>query len=206
MDAFDITASALTAQRLRMDVISSNLANVNTTRREDGSIGSYRRKNVVFAPIYADAVSRQGISGFGGGMSGFAKSLSLKPTSSGVSIGPNGQPMLTVGIRHGGYGGTGVQVTQITDDGNGNTMRVHFPGHPDADAGGYIDVPADMKLVYDPSHPDAIPTGEQKGYVIMPNVNVVTEMVDMISATRAYEANVTALQNVKQMGQAALDI
>jgi flagellar basal-body rod protein FlgC len=59
-----------------------------------------------------------------------------------------------------------------------------------------------MRLVYDPSHPDA----NQDGYVEMPNVNVVTEMVDMISASRAYEANVTALQSVKGMNQAALEL
>ncbi|NLW25335.1 MAG: flagellar basal body rod protein FlgC [Clostridia bacterium] len=63
-----------------------------------------------------------------------------------------------------------------------------------------------FKLVYDPDHPDAIPAGPQQGYVQMPNVNIVEEMVDMISATRAYEANVTALNAAKSMALKALEI
>lgn len=175
MDAFDITASALTAQRLRMDTISSNLANVNTTRKADGSIGAYRRKNVVFAPILENAGNQFGASG-GGSASG---SIPLKAAKNGFSIGTDGRPLLTVGITHSEFGGAGVEVTQITDDEK-----------------------TPMRLVYDPSHPDA----NKDGYVEMPNINVVTEMVDMISASRAYEANVTAMQSVKGMMQSALEL
>lgn len=177
MDAFDITASALTAQRLRMDSISSNLANVNTTRKPDGSVGAYRRKNVVFAPIMEEAGNK-----FGFGMPGGSKiggSIGMKPSPSGFSIAPNGRPLLTAAITHAEFGGAGVQVTQISEDET-----------------------TPMRMVYDPQHPDA----NEEGYVEMPNVNVVTEMVDMISASRAYEANVTALQSVKGMNQAALEI
>lgn len=175
MDAFDITASALTAQRLRMDTIASNLANVNTTRREDGTVGAYRRKNVVFAPILEQAGNK-----FIGGMSGgFANSLPLQPAKNGFSIGPDGRPLLTVGITHTANGGAGVQVSQVADD---------------------TETP--MRMVYDPTHPDA----NDEGFVEMPNVNVVTEMVDMISASRAYEANVSAMQSAKGMAQAALEM
>lgn len=62
------------------------------------------------------------------------------------------------------------------------------------------------RMVYDPTHPDAIKTGTLKGYVKYPNVNIVTEMVDMISASRAYEANVTVIQNSSQMFMRGLEI
>lgn len=176
MDSFDITASALTAQRLRMDTISSNLANVNTTRQADGSIGAYHRKNVIFAPLLQQAANRFGVPFPTGDGSG---SLPLKPAPSGFSIGPDGKPMLMASVSQRNFGGAGVQVTEVTDD------------HK-----------TPMRMIYDPSHPDA----NKEGYVEMPNVNVVTEMVDMISASRAYEANVTALQSVKGMNQAALEL
>ena len=87
--------------------------------------------------------------------------------------------MLMASVSQRSFGGAGVQVTEVTDD------------HK-----------TPMRMIYDPSHPDA----NKEGYVEMPNVNVVTEMVDMISASRAYEANVTALQSVKGMNQAALEL
>lgn len=177
MDSFDITASALTAQRLRMDVISSNLANVNTTRKADGSLGGYRRKNVVFAPVLDEASNRFGVPNGSG--SDNAGSLPMNAADHGLSMGPDGKPMLTAGIAQTQFNGAGVHVIQIVEDNQ-----------------------TPMRMVYDPSSPDA----NEKGYVEMPNVNVVTEMVDMIAASRAYEANVTALQSVKGMNQAALDI
>jgi flagellar basal-body rod protein FlgC len=176
MDAFDITASALTAQRLRMDTISSNLANVNTTRKADGTIGAYRRKNIVFGPILDEANNQFGLPFVSGNSAG---SLPMQPAKTGISIGPDGKPLLTIGITHTENAGAGVRVLGITDDDK-----------------------TPMRLVYDPSHPDA----NAQGYVEMPNINVVTEMVDMISASRAYEANVTALQSVKGMSQAALEL
>lgn len=142
-NSFAISASGLTAERLRMDVISNNIANVNTTRTENG--GPYMRQRVLFEPrgeklqFLFPAI--------------FDKS---KRTSQ----------------------FEGVRVTQIIDD------------------------PTPPKLVYDPGHPDA----DANGYVAMPNVNIVKEMVDMISATRAYEANVTAVNSAKQMAARALDM
>jgi flagellar basal-body rod protein FlgC len=139
---FAISASALTAERLRMDVISNNIANANTTRTIEG--GPYVRQRVVFAPRF-DATPA------------FAP---LLPTMT-----PDGLPV-------------GVRVTSIQRD------------------------PAPPKMVYDPGHPDA----NAEGYVAMPNVNVVNEMVDMISATRAYDANITAFNATKSMALQALTI
>jgi flagellar basal-body rod protein FlgC len=142
-NSFNISASALTAQRLRMDIISQNIANVNTTRTEDGT--PYRRKSVVFQEKEADIP--------------FSQYLSEQSR----------------GLIH---AGGGVRVTGIVED------------------------PSPFKEVYDPSHPDA----DENGIVRMPNVEVVAEMVNMISATRAYEANVTALNASKSMALKALEI
>lgn len=140
--SIDISASGLTAQRLRMDTISENIANVNTTRTPAG--GPYRRKVVVFE-------SREPENGFQGILS------------------------RAMGQRE--IGG-GVRVVRISEDNS------------------------PLKMMYDPNHPDA----NEQGYVVMPNVNIVTEMVNMISATRAYEANITAVKSSKDIAFKALEI
>ena len=140
-DALNVSATGLTAERLRMDVTAENLANAQTTRGADGQ--PYRRKEVVLAEVQS--------GGFG---SQLAK-----------AIGAGSQP-------------GGVEVAGITQD--------QTPG----------------KLVYDPGHPDA----DAEGYVRMPNVDTVAEMVDLISASRAYEANVTAMNAAKQMFSKTLDL
>ncbi len=137
------SASGLTAQRMRMDVISNNLANINTTRTENGE--AYRRQVVLFA-------ERQ--PSFDALLAG--------------DLNPSASPKV----------GHGVRVTAISVD-QSELRRVYEPGHPDADA---------------------------EGYVSYPNVNPVTEMVDMISASRAYEANVTAVNAAKAMAAKALEI
>lgn len=144
--AFNINASGMTAQRYRMDVISENVANANTTRTEDGT--PYRRKVVSFAEK--------------GGNGSFASALNS-------AIGYNGI----------GYSGSGVKV-----------------------AGVYEDHTTEMKKVYDPSHPDA----DEDGYVLYPNVDIVTEMTNMIDASRAYEANATAFSASKSMALQGLEI
>lgn len=145
-DGMNIAATGLTAQRLRMDVISNNIANATTTRTPEG--GAYRRRRVIFAPI---------------------------------NVRPNYRsPLVPERIETGL--GRGVRVLKIEED------RSPF------------------RLVYDPSHPDAIQTGPKQGYVEMPNVNVVTEMTDLISATRAYEANITMIQSERTMFNRALEI
>lgn len=142
-DAINISATGLTAQRLRMDVIAKNIANVNTTRTENGL--PYRRQVVVFE----ENCRHKTFSQF---LSKESRRLFLKEG--------------------------GVKVKGIEDD------RSSF------------------KRTYDPGHPDA----DEDGYVLMPNVDTVIEMVNMISATRAYEANVTALNAAKGMAQRALEI
>ncbi|KUJ91461.1 MAG: flagellar basal-body rod protein FlgC [Thermoanaerobacter thermocopriae] len=139
--SMDISASGLTAERVRMDVISQNIANVNTTRTVQG--GPYRRKLVVLKEIQPDSF----------------ESILDKVK--------------------GKYSGKGVEVVQIAEDDQTPLREVYDPGHPDAD---------------------------QNGYVEYPNVNIVSEMVDMISATRAYEANVTAFNASKAMFQKSLEI
>ena len=129
-NAIQASASALTAERLRMDLIANNIANVNTTRTPEG--GPFQRQLAVLMP-------RRGKD-------------------------PN------VGM--------GVRAVGIAQDNN------------------------PPRLVYDPGHPDANP----EGYVAMPNVHVVTEMVDLITASRAYEANVTAINAAKEMAVKALEI
>ncbi|HPI04060.1 MAG TPA: flagellar basal body rod protein FlgC [Candidatus Goldiibacteriota bacterium] len=142
-DAFVISASGLTAERLRMDVISNNIANVNTTKTVDG--GPYQRQRVIFEPRGE-------------------KANMLFPA------------MFDKSKRIANF--SGVKVTGVINDAN------------------------PPKLMFDPGHPDA----NKEGYVAMPNVNIVKEMVDMISATRAYEANVTALNSAKSMAAKALEI
>ncbi|MFJ3387221.1 MULTISPECIES: flagellar basal body rod protein FlgC [Lysinibacillus] len=142
------TASALTAQRLRMDVISSNMAGMDTTRAKqvNGEWEPYRRKSVTFT-------AQEGQ---------FSKFFN-------VALGKNAKS----GV------GNGVKVTQIKED---------------------TETP--FKLVYDPTHPDA----NADGYVNMPNVDPLKEMVDLMSATRSYEANVTVLNANKSMLTKALEI
>jgi flagellar basal-body rod protein FlgC len=137
--SMDISASALTAQRLRMDVIAENVANIDTTRTENGE--PYRRKYVVLRENrkYDDSFSAY----------------------------------LDEAARMGG-----VSVSAIGED------------------------QSDFQLKYDPTHPDARPDG----YVEMPNVDLSQEMVDMISAYRSYEANVTAFNAAKDMALKALEI
>jgi len=130
-DALNASASALTAQRLRMDTIAGNLANANTTRTEKGT--AYRREMVVFQ----------------------AKEANRPGTAS-----------------------SGVHVAGIIED------------------------QSPFRMVYDPEHPDA----NAQGYVAYPNVNPITEMTDLISATRSYEANVTVVQALKGAASKALEI
>ena len=140
--AFDINATGMTAERYRMDIISQNVANANTTRTEDGT--PYRRKVVVFEEKNSQAPFRQ-----------------------------------VLNKAKGRYNGTGVKVTGV-----------------------YEDTWTEGNMVYDPSHPDA----DENGYVNIPNVDLLKETVDSMSATRSYEANVTALNAIKAMAQKALEI
>ncbi len=141
--SLDVGASALSAQRLRMDIISQNIANVNTTRTENGT--PYRRRDVVFQEKNLSAPFSQYLS-------------------------DNSKEKV--------FGGTGVRVAKIIEDQTA-FKKIHDPGNPEADA---------------------------DGYVLMPNVDIVNEMVNMISATRAYEANVTSINTAKSLAMKALEV
>ncbi len=144
LSSFDISASALSAQRIRMDIAAENIANIDTTRTERG--GAYRRKDVLFESFGAK---------------------SFKQALRNASMGK-------------GFAGrnAGVRVAGIIEDDR------------------------EMKQVYNPGHPDA----DENGFVTLPNVDLLKETVDSMSATRSYEANVTALNAMKLMAQKALDI
>ncbi|MCL2082083.1 MAG: flagellar basal body rod protein FlgC [Oscillospiraceae bacterium] len=143
--SMDLSASALSAQRFRMDVISQNVANEDTTRTANGE--PYRRRVVVFEEknqqiMFSDWLAR------------------FKSTSSLES-------------------GNGVRAVRVEED-----------------------MTSDFKMVYDPEHPDA---GDD-GYVRYPNVDRERELTDMMAAVRSYEANVTALNNFKNIAMKALEI
>ncbi len=156
----------MTAQRVKMDTIASNIANIHTTRKPDGSKGVYIKKDVSFRTIYEDNVNR-GFSNF----SSNNPDAQFDPKTGNMLI--NASVALNNGLVTGG-----VQVEQIYEREDG------------------------IKTIYDPSHPDA----DEEGYVDLPNVNIVEEMVDMIAASRAYEANATVAENVKTMMQSAMNI
>ncbi len=137
-NTFQISSSALKANTIRLNTISSNLANVETTSTPEG--GAYRKKYVYF--------ESQPLS--------FQKQLENNMKNS----------------------AQGVAVTKILED----------------------DTPP--RKIYDPTHPDA----QDDGYVEMPNISVLEEMVDMMSATRAYQANVTTIKSAKRMALKALEI
>lgn len=143
--SFGINASGLTAERFRMDIISQNIANANTTRTEDGT--PYVRKIVTF----------------------HEKNNTMGTFSS----------MLASQSKYNRYGGDGVKV-----------------------GGVYEDKVSQMNMVYDPAHPDA----DENGYVHYPNVNTITEMTNMIDASRAYEANTTAFNTSKAMALRGLEM
>lgn len=138
-NSINISATGLTAERTRMEIISKNIANAQTTRTSSGT--PYRRQIAVFK-------EREGKS--------FADILNGKMDNS----------------------KGGVKLSKVAEDKSA------------------------FKKVYNPGHPDA----NEEGYVEMPNVDIIKEMVDMITATRAYEANVTALNSTKSMAMKALEI
>jgi flagellar basal-body rod protein FlgC len=138
--SMNISSSGLSAQRLRMNVLSANLANAQTTRTDEG--GPYKRRDVVFSAVPINGPFEDYLNG-----------------------------------TH------GAQLDQV------KVVDIHQDTK-------------EPKMVFDPNHPDA----NQEGYVAMPNVQVMSEMVNMIAATRAYEANATAISEAKQMAMKTLEI
>ena len=155
----DISALGLTAQRRRMNAIANNMANAETTKTETGE--PYRRKLVVLRTGPNESFSSTLNS----------MNVKLAATSEGHFSEVNETSVVN--------GNVGAGVESIEKDDNSPFKMVYDPGHPDADA---------------------------NGYVKMPNVNIVTEMVDMMSASRSYEANVTALNAAKTSAKDALEI
>lgn len=135
--ALEVAASGLSAERIRMNTVASNLANVRTTRTPEG--GPYKRLDPMFEAVDIERL--------------------------------RGTPSMAQGVSL-------VQVQRIVEDQRPGTM-VYEPGHPDANA---------------------------EGYVQYPNINAVEEMVNMITASRAYEAGVTSIDTVKQMARSAIEI
>jgi len=146
-NSINIAATGLTANRARLDVIANNMANINTTRTDEG--GPFRRSRVIMRPMVESPYWRS--------------------------------PFLPDSMDNGL--GRGVRVMEIQEDRS-----------------------TEPRYVYDPTHPDAILSGPREGYVEMPNVDVVTEMTDMISASRSYEANAAIIDGSKSMFQKALEI
>ncbi|MBC7087506.1 MAG: flagellar basal body rod protein FlgC [Tissierellales bacterium] len=136
--SMQISASGLSLERLKMDVISTNIANINTTRGADGQ--PYRRKVVTFSENLEKEINR---------INGISRKVS-----------------------------SGVKVDEILED------------------------DSEFRLIFDPTHPDA----DENGYVQMPNINMVDEMISLINTQRAYEANVTTLNANKAILKKALDI
>ena len=136
LTSFNVTASGLAAQRMRLNMIAENVANAQTTRTAEG--GPYKRRDPVFmSKPFAEMLSREQAAG-----------------STGVAV-----------------------------------ERIHVDERP-------------PRMQYDPKHPDA----NADGYVAMPNIDLVTEMVNMMSASRSYEANVSVLNASKAMALKALEI
>lgn len=139
LSAMKIGASGLTAQRMRMDTIASNLANIETTRTPEG--GPYKRKDVMFTALPLEDFSE---------------------TFKGA---------LTEQVRQ-------VMVTEVVEDQSAPTM------------------------IFNPNHPDA----NEEGYVAMPNINLMEEMVNLINATRSFEANIQSINAAKSMALRAIDL
>lgn len=165
-DVFDVAATGMQAQRVKMDAISSNIANINTTRKPDGTVGPYIKKEVSFKAIYDEKLS-QGASNF-------------SSNSTAAQFDPNtGTMKINAGVSlNQGQMSNGVEVAGIADAKNA------------------------VRTIYDPSHPDA----DADGYVQVPNINIVEEMVGMVTASKAYEANSVAANNAKRMIEAAMRI
>jgi len=162
-NSMNVAASGLTAQRARMDVHAQNLANIDTTRTADG--GPYQRRVVVFEE------SRESTNSFAAMFDRLVRGQQAIPNAVGFEAAFD----RISGRRQ---DGTGVRVHSITTDETPGPM-VHDPGHPDANA---------------------------QGYVLRPNVNVIGEMVNMISASRSYEANITSMNITRAMMNRTLEL
>ncbi|MGE0489012.1 MAG: flagellar basal body rod protein FlgC [Vulcanimicrobiota bacterium] len=151
---FDIAASGMRAEQFRMDVVSNNIANANTSKTEDGD--PYRRQVAVINAKQAEMFDQAFTTASMDGEFDFNNKVN--------------------------FSGGGVGVNGIMEDNS------------------------DFRWVYDPTNPNAEKEGDRKGYVAMPNVNIIQEMTSMMAASRAYEANATTIESAKAMAMKALEI
>jgi len=158
LSSFDISGYGLSAQRVRVNTISSNIANAQTTRTDEG--GPYRRRSVVFQAIDFDKQLNDKISK-GNNLLEYSDPLEEQ------AFGKKAAPSIM-----------SVVIDKIVRDDREPKMKFE-PGHPDANA---------------------------EGYVAYPNINPVVEMADLIEATRAYQANVASFQTSKNIANGAIDI
>lgn len=157
-----ISASGLSGQRTKMDVVAQNLANAETTRTEDGT--PYRRQRAIFEQVLGSKLANH---------------------DERMQRATEGRLSRTNPVHMDGTLATGQAAPQ--------GLKAEVDVAEDA---------SEFRVVYDPGHPDA----DEAGYLLLPNVNPITEMVDMITASRAYEANVSAVQAAKDMFNDALKI
>jgi flagellar basal-body rod protein FlgC len=159
-DSLDISASGLSAQRRKLNAIASNIANVDTTRTDEG--GPFKRRRVVM--LEAPKMSK------------FSTMLEQHKSRLRQT---DGKHMLEGEPRPGDFFvGSGVLTQEVREEA------------------------VKPRMVFDPNHPDA----REDGMVLFPDINVITEMTDMIASSRAYEANVTVINAAKDMINRALDI
>ena len=151
MNSINIVGSGLTAQQLRLDIVSENVTNSQTTRVENGE-GAYRRKMVVFEAVSGRDSFRAALARAANGL--ISNTEQTTPVAGGV------------------------RVTEIVED------------------------QSPMKIVYDPTHPDA----DENGYLEMPNVDMVKEIADAMAASRAFASNVTAFNTLKSVISSGLEI
>jgi len=159
LNSFDISGYGLSAQRFRTNIISSNIANANTTRTDEG--GPYRRKEVVFRAVdFEQHLNKQ-----------LEKNLNV------------------------------LEYEDPLDENLGYNERMH-PSVMSVLVDKVARDDSEPIMKFDPTHPDA----NADGYVAFPNINPVVEMADLIEATRAYQANVSAFQSAKNMANSAIEL
>jgi len=202
LKALNIPGSGLNAEQYRLSLISQNITNVETTRTESG--GAYRRK----VPIYQEIAGSANNETFSGYLAKAANSR-LKASSylksSDEKVYAKGSVYVKPGL--GGY-----ELNSAERQTSGNFVRnkynsgINAMGTEETNGGvrivKVIEDPTPSKMVYDPNHPDA----NEEGYVEMPNVEMVQEMVNMMGASRSYEANVQVVNAMKAMASRALEI
>jgi flagellar basal-body rod protein FlgC len=170
----DVSASALRAERVRAEVVASNMANAETTRTPDG--GPYQRHHVVFEAEGGGSFQESLVSQMHGGMGNFGSGFKSALADSFNGAGSNGASSDGLTAANGAPGGVGVSA--VISDTSAPLMR------------------------YDPQHPDA----GADGFVAYPDINPLTEMVDLMGATRSYGMNASAITAEKGMVSASLDL